>query len=331
MMMSFADPIFLLFLPLLALLLWDNARRGRDRKPAVGYSDLALVRWSSATRHTWQDHLPLALSAMALVLLVVALARPQGPPIAQEAKSTGIEVMLCLDTSGSMAAMDLSPNRLVAAQNVTLQFVSGRPGDRIGLVNFGGAAITQCPLTLDHASLKTMLGASRIGMTKVEGTAIGSAIATAVNRLKDTPGKSKIVVLVTDGKSNVGEIDPITAAKLATKFGVKIYAIGVGVEGEVPMPVEDPVFGRRTVAVQGDLDEPTLRKVAEVSGGRFFRATDNNSLTGIYREIDRLEKSELTGQETAEHEELYGWFLVPALTLLGVGLGLERTLLREVP
>lgn len=329
--MRFATPYAFLLLPLLAALWWVNIRRGRVRQAAVGFSDIALVRVPGAVRPAWEDRVPIALTALALILLVGALARPQAGLTTQQVTSNGIDMVLCLDTSGSMSAQDLLPTRVVAARKVSQQFVRERPNDRLGLVVFSGVAFTQCPLTTDHGALQTLLDGVKIGMTRTDGTAIGSAIATAINRLKDVPGKSRVIILLTDGSNNSGEIDPITAAKMAAKYGIKIYTIGMGTDGMAPMTVSDPLLGEQTVMVRGDLDEASLQKIADLTGGRFFRATDVDALAGVYAEINRLEKREAPKTEVVDFSELYPWLLLPALALLGLQAMLERTVLQEVP
>ena len=329
--MRFASPEAFLLLPLVAALWWTNLRRGRMRQPAVGYSDIALVRIPGAVRPPWEAHLPLALTALCLGLLVVVLARPQMGLSTQNVTSNGIDMMICLDTSGSMNAQDLVPTRVAAARKVSQEFVRSRPDDRLGLVVFSAVAFTQCPLTTDHNALQTLLDGVKIGMTRTDGTAIGSAIATCINRLKDVPGKSRVIILLTDGSNNSGEIDPITAAKMAAKYGIKIYTIGMGTAGPAPITVNDPLLGERTVMVQGDLDEASLQKIADLTGGRFYRATDTDALASVYGEINRLEKREAPKAQVVDYRELYPWFLMPALALLGLNALLERTAWQEVP
>lgn len=329
--MRFADPYAFLLVPLLALLWWAAVRRGRTRMAAVAYSDIDLVRLPGAVRPSWEEHLPLAITALAVVCLVAALARPQFGLAVQQTPSNGIDMVLCLDTSGSMKAQDLPPTRVAAAREVSKQFVRERPDDRIGLVVFSSVAFTQCPVTTDHHALATMLDTVKVGMTQSDGTAIGSALATCVNRLKDVPGKSKVVILLTDGSNNSGEIEPLTAARLAAKHGIKVYTIGVGTSGLARMTVPDPLFGERTVLVRGDLDEESLQRIADLTGGRFFRATDKDALAGVYSEINRLEKREVARNEVVDYREMYPWFLVPGLVLLALNALLERTLWIEVP
>ncbi|MBM3460567.1 MAG: VWA domain-containing protein [Armatimonadetes bacterium] len=331
MQFRFADPLAFALIPLLFAVLWHHLRRGRQTKPGLGYSDLALVRWSASARPSWEDRIPLVLAALAILLLIAALARPQAGLQVEDSSSTGIDIVLALDTSGSMQAEDLLPNRLAAARDVSMEFVKQRPGDRIGLVIFGGVAITQCPLTTDHDSMLTMLENTKLDMTRVQGTAVGTAIATAVNRLKDVPGKSKVIILLTDGRNNAGEIEPLAAAKLAAQFGIRVYTIGAAGRGPAPVTVDDPIFGPRVMRMAEDLDEDSLRKIADATGGRFFRATDNASLTGIYDEINRLEKTTRPTKDFVDYRELYPWLLIPGILLLVLAAGLERTVLQEVP
>lgn len=339
MTLRFVDPMAFLLLPVLALLWWSS-RRGQVRRSTLGFSDLALLRWARGARPAWEDRVPVALRALALALLVAALARPQAGFAVQEITSRGIDIVIALDTSPSMAAEDLRPNRLEAARDVTARFVRERPADRIGLVAFGGVAVTSCPLTSDHEALLQLIQASQIDMTRVGGTAIGTAIATAVNRLKDLPAAtgerrtpstgSRIILLVTDGRSNTGEIDPLTAARLASSFGIRIYAVGVGMQGPAPI-TRQTVFGPQVQTIDDDLDEEGLTRIAGATGGRFYRATDNASLAAVIAEINRLEKTERPRQAFVDARELFPWLLAPALALLVLGAVLEETVLREVP
>lgn len=329
--MRFADPYAFLLAPLIALLWWVNVRRGRPRQAAVGYSDLALVRLPGAVRPAWEEHIPIAITAAAMACLVAALARPQFGLATQNITSNGIDIVICLDTSGSMRAQDLHPTRVDAARTVSEQFVRERPDDRIGLVVFSAVAFTQCPLTTDHQALQTMLESVRAGMTHTDGTAIGTAIATCINRLKDVPGKSKVIILLTDGSNNTGEIDPLTAGKMAARYAIKIHTIGMGTDGVAPITIPDPVLGERTLMIRGDLDEETLIKIADLTGGKFFRATDTDALAGVYAEINRLEKREVPKTEVVDYREMYPWFLVPGIFLLGLNALLERTTMGEIP
>lgn len=322
--MRLFSPIALLLAPILFGLLWSQHRRSRRRKPTLGFSDLRLVDWSSAARPAWEGHLPLAFLAGATLLLILGLTRPQFGLGTQEIKTEGIDIMLCIDTSRSMQAFDLVPNRLEAAKEVSQVFIDSRPDDRIGLVVYAGVAFTQCPLTADHTSLKQLVGSIGFGMTRVEGTAIGTALATCVNRMKEVPGESKVVLLLTDGRNNLGEIEPLKAAELAAQFGVRVYTVGVGSAGFAATPGGDP----RT---RIDLDEETLHAIATKTGGRYFRATDNDSLAEVYKEIDELEKTESEPAKITTYRELYRWMVGPALLLILLALVLKATWWRESP
>lgn len=329
--MHFAFPLAFLLLPLPILLWWASTRLGAARRAAVGFSDLGLLDVTGAVRPSWETHAPLALSALALVLLVVGLARPQFGMSVQKTTSDGLDIILCLDTSGSMKAEDLQPTRIDAARMVSKAFVRARPDDRIGLVVFAAVAFTQCPLTTDHEALERMLDTVSTKTTHTDGTAIGNALVTCVNRLKDVPGKSKVIILMTDGRNNCGEISPLDAAKLAAQFGIKIYTIGMGSQGDAPITVRDAFGNRETVRIRADLDVKTLQAIANATGGRFFRATDTGALAGVYNSIDHLEKRKAPETVVVGYHDLYPWFVLPALGLLALSAVLERTIWQEVP
>jgi Ca-activated chloride channel family protein len=264
-------------------------------------------------------------------LVIVALARPQTGRSKHTEYSEGIDIMLVLDTSGSMQAQDFEPkNRLSVAKDVVKTFITKRPEDRIGLVVFSADAMTQCPLTLDHALLSKLVDQVDFGMLD-DGTAIGVALATACNRLRTSKAKSKVIVLLTDGQNNAGMVDPTTAARVAASLGLKVYTVGVGTRGRAPIPVDDPVFGRRLISVEVDIDENTLRKIAEITHGQYFRATDTKELVAIYDQIDKLEKSKVESETYVEYTERYAWLILPAVGLLMLELGLGETVLRETP
>lgn len=330
-MMRLATPWALALLPIVLILLWDAARQAGRRRASVGYSDLDLLEAAHIARPSWESHLPLGLVSLALALLVFALARPQSSLGTKPVTSEGLDIVLCLDTSPSMQAPDVVPNRMEAARDVSLAFVRGRPDDRIGVVVFSGIALTQCPLTVDHRVLLQFLQGVRVGMTQTDGTAVGDGLVTSVNRLKDVPGNGRVVILLTDGRSNSGEIDPLTAARMAARFGIKVYTIGVGTQEGGSFTRDDEFGFPQPVPVQADLDEGTLREVASLTGGRYFRATDAESLAGVYGEIDRLEKRAAPRQVAVDYRELYPWFVAPGLALLVLALVLEHTLLMEVP
>jgi Ca-activated chloride channel family protein len=275
------------------------------------------------------------LPILAGALMVVGLSRPQFGHGRTEAQASGIDVVLALDVSGSMQALDFKldgqpANRIDVVKSVVAKFIQERPNDRIGLVAFAGAPYLVSPLTLDHDWLQQNLG--RVQVAGVEdGTAIGSAIATCVNRLRSTPAKSKVVVLLTDGMNNSGKISPAAAAEAAKALGVKVYTIAAGVRGEAPVPVKDNFGNTQLVMAKVDVDEETLQKIAAGTGGKFYRATDTDSLKHIYAEINRLETTTQTVRKFERYQELFAWALIPALGVLGLAVGLEQTRYRRLP
>lgn len=289
----------------------------------------ALYRLKNRGLRAKLRHLPFVLEMLALGALIVALARPQNTDSWQKDSIEGIDIMLAIDASGSMLAMDLQPNRFVAALEVAQKFIGNRPNDNIGLVVFAGESFTQCPLTTDHATLLNRLSEVEIGYLE-DGTAIGLGLATACNRLKDSHAKSKVIVLLTDGTNNAGSIAPSMAASLAESLGIRIYTVAVGTRGEAPYP-HVTAFGTVTDYVKVDIDEPSLKEIAQTTGGTYFRATDNESLDQIYEEIDRLEKSKLMTQNFTAYEELYSMWAVMALSLLLLSFILRSSYLRTNP
>ncbi len=275
--------------------------------------------------------LPGFLIYAGLALAIVALARPRTLLKGEEAHARGIDIMIALDTSGSMRALDFNPkDRMTVAKQATKSFISHRQFDRIGLVAFAGVALLQCPMTLDYAALLDFLDEVDVGITTTENTAIGTAIATASNHLKRSSAKSKVIILVTDGRSNSGEIDPATAAKAAESLGIKIYTIGVGVRGQSVIPV-NTAWGKQLVPIQEDLDEPVLEDIARTTGGRYYRAASTKEFDEIFSEIDKLEKTEIKGPTTHEYRDHYlGWQML-AMILLNSRYGLQMTLWRTVP
>ena len=274
-------------------------------------------------------HVLFALEVLAIVLLVVALARPQSSNSWQTYTSEGIDIVLALDVSGSMLARDFTPDRLEAAKEVATKFILERPQDKIGLVIFAGESFTQCPLTADQAVLVNLLRDVKSGMIE-DGTAIGLGLANAVNRLKDSPAKSKVVILLTDGVNNRGAVAPATAAELARTYGIRVYTIGVGTYGEAPYPVPTP-FGVQLQNVPVEIDEEVLQQIAALTGGKYFRATDNDKLKQIYQEIDQLEKSKIEVKHFSKKNEQYFVFGLAGLCLLIVQVLLRYTLLRKIP
>lgn len=266
-----------------------------------------------------------------LALFIVALARPQSVAAEREFQTKGVDIIISMDISGSMLAEDFKPeNRMLVAKQEAIRFIQSRQNDRIGLVVFAKKAFTQCPLTLDYDVLTRLTQDVQIGMI-ADGTAIGMGLATAVNRLRDSDAKSKVIILITDGSNNSGNIDPITAAELAKTFNMKVYAICIGRGGLVPFPVNDPLFGKRYVQADVEIDELTLKRIADITGGLFFRARDPQSLTQIYDRINELEKTEVKVKEYRTYEELFALFLLPALLALLFEVLLSKTYLLKVP
>lgn len=289
-----------------------------------------LYRFGKGNRvRAWLRHIPFGLEMLALGALIVALARPQDTTHWQTDNIEGIDIVLALDASGSMLAMDLEPNRFVAARQLAQTFIANRPNDNIGLVVFAGESFTQCPLTTDHATLLNRMETLQIGFLE-DGTAIGSGIATACNRLRNSKAKSKIIVLLTDGTNNSGTISPITAASIAQSLGIRIYTIAVGTRGEAPYP-RQTAFGVVVDYVPVEIDEASLQQIARTTDGAFFRATDNKSLAQIYQEIDQLEKSRLVTRNFSAYQERYQPWAWAALLLLLLAFVLRHTLIRTTP
>lgn len=319
----------LLVLTLLALVL-----RRRHRQPAASFSIAGALRRVLGESDEVKTHIPLVLRTTAFVLLALAAGRPQLYNVSHETLSPGVDIMLCLDTSGSMQALDFTiddkpVSRLTAVKKVVSDFIAKREYDRIGLVVFGETAFTQAPLTMDKGLLLQLVDDLKIGMAG-DRTAIGDALAISAKRLKDLKAPSKILILLTDGRSNSGQLTPVQAAEAAAALGIKIYTIGVGGKGPAPFPVHT-IFGPRLVNQQIDLDDATLKQVAAVGGGTFFLASDTKSLVEIYSLIDQAEKREVKVKEFFHFKELYWWCLVPAIALIMISLGLEMTILGVVP
>jgi Ca-activated chloride channel homolog len=331
-MFRFQDP-WLLLLGLLAVpILLRYGRKGRSA--AVRFSAVAPFRKIYATRAAAARHILVVLRVAAILCLVAAVARPQSGEKETEIETEGVDIVLCLDTSGSMQALDFQldgkrVDRLAVVKKVVKDFIEKRRDDRIGMVVFGAEAFTQCPLTMDYGVLLKFLDRLEIGMAG-DATAVGSALATSVKRLQDVPGKSKVVILLTDGRNNAGKISPVTAAEIAKTDRCKVYTIGVGVEGKSPFLVQT-FFGKDYVYQQVDLDEKTLREIAEITGGEYFRATDTASLEKIYDQIDRLEKTQVKVKEYVEYEELFHRFAIPGLLLLLAEFVLVSTRFRKIP
>jgi Ca-activated chloride channel family protein len=313
---------------LLPLLSYFSRRRDTV---AMTFSTVAVLKSKALSLRVLLYRVLPWLRFLALALVCVALARPEEVSAEKEYQTKGVDIVMALDLSGSMLAEDFKPeNRFVVAIQEAEKFIRGRENDRIGLVVFARKAFTQCPLTLDYDILIQLLNDLELGMIP-DGTAIGLGIASAVNRLRDSDAKSKVIILITDGESNAGNIDPITAAELAKTFGIKVYAVGVGRGGLVPFPVNDPLFGKRYVQARVEIDEFTMKRIADITGGLFFRARDPQSLTEIYEKINALEKTEVKVKEYVSYAALFHWFLLPALAVLLLEIFLKRTWLLKVP
>lgn len=333
---QFADPwILLLALLLPLLLLVYHWRNGRQARPAtLQYAATSLTRDLPRTWRTSLRPLLTGLRLLVVALILLALARPQIVQGRETIKGEGVEIALALDISGSMASLDFQPqNRLEAAKQVINDFVAERPYDKVGLVVFASEAFNQSPLTLDHAMLSRSLAqvqlATDLGLD--DGTAIGLGLANAANALANSEARSKVIILLTDGVNNSGQIDPLTAAEAAKALGIKVYTIGAARPGQVPVPVPGIFGGTQIVYQESVLDEETLRQVADITGGQYFRAEDTTGLQAIYDEINSLEKSQIEVQVYNHYTELAVWFLLPALLLLLAELVLRHTLFRKLP
>ncbi|MBI5428132.1 MAG: VWA domain-containing protein [Nitrospinae bacterium] len=327
----FHDPWLLLLLAgVPALMMMDR----ENRRAALHYSSIQNLQAVRSRTMSLVSVIPPALRYLTIALLVVALARPQEGRKTVEILSAGVDIVLAIDASGSMQALDFFKdknrvNRLEAVKDVARDFVNNRPNDRIGMVVFGAEAFTQCPLTLDHNVLLSFLDRVKIGVAG-DATAIGSAIGISVKRLKDLKSKSKVVILLTDGRSNAGNIPPLQAAEIAKQYGVKIYTIGVGTHGKAPF-LADAFFGGQLVYQDVDLDEDTLKSIANLTGAQYFRAADRESLTDVYNQIDRLEKSEVKVVDHSEYTEMFPVFLVPGLLLALLDVLVSNTRLQRIP
>jgi Ca-activated chloride channel family protein len=304
----FAEPLFLYLLVAIPAMIVFYILKQQKVTASVRMPGLEPFSETVPTFRHYLRHILFALRTLAIALLIIVLARPQKTDKFQDVSTEGIDIVLTQDISGSMLARDFKPDRLEAAKNLATEFISGRPYDRIGLVVFSGESFTQCPLTTDHAVLINLLREIQSGMIE-DGTAIGMGLATAVNRIKDSEAKSKVIILLTDGVNNRGEVAPATAAGIAKTFGIRVYTIGVGTQGVAPYPVQTP-YGMQYQDMPVEIDEGILKEIAQTTGGKYFRATDNNQLEQVYREIDKLEKSKIDVKQFNRKEEKY---LLPAL------------------
>lgn len=326
---SFAYPyvlVLLLAIPALAYWYWKKKEK---ITPDVTFSSLQIFGKAPVTLREKLAHVPSYIRLIGLTFLIIAAARPQSFSSGENFYTEGIDIAMVLDISGSMLAEDFKPNRLDAAKKVIDEFIKGRTVDKIGLVIFSGESFTQCPLTIDYSVLRNLLKDIQMGMIE-DGTAIGNAIANGVNRLKDSKAKSKVMILLTDGVNNAGHIDPLTAAQIAQKFGIRIYSIGVGTIGQAPYPFQTP-FGIRYQMVPVEIDENILKQIASTTGGKYFRATNNRKLAEIYDEIDHLEKTRTEVTSYRHAKELFFNWALAGMLLLFVEVGLSKTYLKRLP
>lgn len=305
---TFAEPLFLYLLIAIPAMIAFYILKQQTVTASLRMPGLQSFAHAGITFRHYLRHILFALRTIAITLLIIVLARPQKTDKFQDVSTEGIDIVLAQDISGSMLARDFKPDRLDASKNIVTEFISGRPYDRIGLVVFSGESFTQCPLTTDHAVLINLLREIQSGMIE-DGTAIGMGLATAVNRIKDSKAKSKVIILLTDGVNNRGEIAPATAAGIAKTFGIRVYTIGVGTQGMAPYPVQTP-YGIQYQDMPVEIDEAILREISQNTGGKYFRATDNDKLLQVYKEIDKLEKSKIDVRQFTRKEEK---FLFPAI------------------
>ena len=324
----FAEPYYLYLLAVVPAIIAFYVLKQHKANASLRMPGLSPFDGTGLTFRHYLRHILFAFRVAVISLLIIVLARPQATNKFQDVTTEGIDIVLTLDISGSMLARDFKPDRLQASKNVATEFISGRPYDRIGLVVFSGESFTQCPLTTDHAVLINLLRDIESGMIE-DGTAIGNGLATAVNRIKDSDAKSRVIILLTDGVNNRGDIAPATAADIAKTFGIRVYTVGVGTMGMAPYPVQTP-FGLQYQNMPVEIDEDILKQISQLTGGMYFRATDNDKLVQVYREIDKLEKSKIDVRQFSRKDEK---FLMPALIafiLLGLEILVRHTIFRNL-
>jgi Ca-activated chloride channel homolog len=326
--LSFAQPYYFLLLILLPIILWWQWKQKAKQQPSFRLTSLYFISAQKPSFRLRFRPVLVLLRSIAFVALVVALARPQSSNVSESVDSDGIDIVLSIDVSGSMMAEDLKPNRIEAAKKVAIDFVDKRANDRIGLVIFSGESFTQCPITIDHNIVKEQIDAMKSGMLQ-DGTAIGMGLATAVDRLRNSKAKSKIIILLTDGVNNTGLIDPSTALEIAKAYKLRVYCIGVGSRGEAPYPVQTPM-GIQKQMVPVEIDEALLKTISTQTGGKYFRATSNNSLSSIYKEIDQLEKSKVEVSSFKHFTDLFLPFALIALLCLALEMLLRYTVFRSI-
>ena len=326
---EFANPeYFYLLLVLIPLIAW-YVLKDKNAHASIQVSTIKGFNAAPKTYKYYLRHALFAFRVLAIALLIVAMARPQSSNKWENITTEGIDIVMSLDISSSMLARDFDPDRLEAAKDVATQFITGREQDKIGLVIFSGESFTQCPLTTDHAVLINLFKDIQSGMIE-DGTAIGLGLANAVNRLKDSQAKSKVIILLTDGVNNQGEIAPLTAAELAKTFGIRVYTIGIGTQGTAPYPVQT-AFGVSMRNMPVKIDEEVLQQIAEMTGGQYFRATDNNKLKAIYEQIEQKKKSKIEVKQFSTRNEEYLMFALLGALFLLLEIALRNSLLRNIP
>ena len=327
--MEFLHPEYLyLLLLLVPLIVWYMIRLSKTQA-SFKLASTNAFKGMKADFRVYMRHLPFVLRLISIALVIIVIARPQSVSSWEETESQGIDIVMALDVSGSMLSQDLKPDRLQAAKKVAAEFITDRKNDNIGLVIFAGESFTQCPLTTDHKVLLNLLNEINFGMIE-DGTAIGLGLATSVNRLKESDSDSRVVILLTDGTNNSGQIAPLTAADLARSYGIRVYTVGVGTKGMAPTPVNTP-YGIRMQNMPVDIDEKTLTEIAAMTGGQYFRAQDTEGLRQVYEEIDEMEKYLISVQNVTRRQELFLPFALFAMGLILIELLLRRTWLRSIP
>ncbi len=313
----FATPIYVILLIIVAYVFWRWRNKERIGEKGILFLPvLSIVMKAGGPCKDVKGMVLFFSKLIALVLIILALMQPQEVNTRSVIKGKGVDIIIALDISGSMQALDFGKeDRLAVAKKEAEKFISGRKGDRIGLVVFAAKTFLQCPLTLDYNMLRRFIGRVHIGQIQ-DGTAIGSAIATSLRHLRKSEAKTKLIILITDGVNNAGNVDPVTAANLAKELGIKVYAIGVGKQGLAPFPVNDPIFGKRIVYQKTEIDEKLLKKISSITGGAYFRAMDEASMRKIFKTIDKLEKSDIKTVTFSRRKELYPWFLWGSLFLI---------------
>ena len=327
--MTFNNPEYLFFLLVLIPVVFWYIKEMHHSDASLQISSHRNLQMKQKTLKIKLLHVPFVLRCLAITMVVIALARPQASNSWRTESTEGIDIMLTLDISGTMMAEDLKPNRLEASKVVASEFILSRPNDNIGLVVFAGESFTQCPLTTDHAVLINLFKGVNYGLIE-DGTAIGLGLANAVNRIKDSKARSKVIILLTDGSNNRGDIAPITAAEIAQSFGIRVYAIGVGSYGKVNIPVQTPM-GLQYQLMDSEFDEKSLQNIATMTGGQYFRATNNNKLRSIYQEIDQMEKTKIDVREYNKKNEEFYIVAIVALLLLVAEVLLRNTVLKRIP